>query len=206
MLFSIKNREDFEILEELASLRNQVEELHLQEKLGKRNFHENVNKLLEPLIDTIKNISENLTKTITETYINNNKAIENSNENILELMNDKSMIAPYLASSLVNLLKPENKSQFRLIRDVNSTKMNDFLINTNVPIILYSNMSTFRDTKRSSKLDGDLLKTMISYKFNVDHSNPQDKIVIYEFGKEMRFDIKQKGRPSNRDKSMIKNT
>ena len=28
-------------------------------------------------------------------------------------MNDKGMIAPYLASSSVNLIKPENKSQFR---------------------------------------------------------------------------------------------
>ena len=29
-------------------------------------------------------------------------------------MNDKSMIAPTLASSLVSLFKPENPSQFRL--------------------------------------------------------------------------------------------
>ena len=41
-------------------------------------------------------------------------------------MNDKGMIAPYSASSLVNLSKLENKSQFRLIKDLYSTKMNDF--------------------------------------------------------------------------------
>ena len=45
---------------------------------------------------------------------------------------------------------------------------------------------------------------MVNYKFNVDHSNTQDKKTIYEFGKEMKFENKQKGRPSNRDKSMIK--
>ena len=68
------------------------------------------------------------------------------NEKNLELMNDKGMIAPYFASSLVKLFKPENKSQFRLMKDLNSTKMNDFLINTSVPVTLYSKMLTFRIT------------------------------------------------------------
>ena len=54
MLSSIKNREDLEKLKELISLNNQLEELHLQKKLGKQNFHENVKKLPEPVIDTIK--------------------------------------------------------------------------------------------------------------------------------------------------------
>ena len=93
------------------------------------------------------------------------------------------MIAPNLASSSINLFKPENRSQFRLIKALNSTKMNDFLINTSVPVNLYSKMLTFRDTNRNFKLYGDLSKTMTSYKFNVDPSKPQDKKTIYEFGK-----------------------
>ena len=50
----------------------------------------------------------------------------------------------------------------------------------------------------------DLLKTMTNYKFNVDHSNPQHRKLIYEFGKEMKFHIKEKGRKSNRDESPMK--
>ena len=53
------------------------------------------------------------------------------------------MIAPFLASSLVNLFKPESVSQFRLIKDHNSVRMNEFLTNTSVPITLYSKMLTF---------------------------------------------------------------
>ena len=106
-------------------------------------------------------------------------------------MNDKGMIAPHLTSSLVNLFKPENKNRFRLLEDLNSTKMNNLLINTSVPVTLYSNMLTFRGTNRSFKLDGDLLKTMTENKFNVDHSNPQDQKYFYEFRKEMKFDNKQ---------------
>ena len=155
-MLAIKNREDLEKLEELASLQNQVE-VRLQHKLGKRNFHDNIIKLQEPLIDTIKSTSENLPKTITETYINNNEAIETLNGELLKLINDNGMIAPYLASSLVNLFKPENKSQFRIIKHPNSTKMNDFLINNSVPVTLYSKKLIFRKTNRSCKLDADLL-------------------------------------------------
>ena len=66
MLFSIENGDDLKNLNELVSLQNQVNEVRLQDKLGKQNFHENIKKLYEPLTDTIKNTSENLTKSITE--------------------------------------------------------------------------------------------------------------------------------------------
>ena len=114
--------EDLEKLEDLGSLQHQVRAVRLQDKLGKQNFHEYMKKLYEPLIDTIKNTSENITKTISETSIKNNKTVSDLNKNVLELMNEKGMMAPYLPSSLVNLFKPENKSQFRLIKDRNSTK------------------------------------------------------------------------------------
>ena len=120
----------------------------------------------------------------------------------MELLNDKGMIAPYLASSLVNLFKPENKSQFRLRKDPNSTKMNDFLINGNIPVTLFSNMITFRDSNKSFRLEGDLLKTITNYKFKADHSSLQDKKLIYEFAKEMNYDTKSTGWPSNRHTSI----
>ena len=156
------------------------------------------------MTDAIKTTSENITKTLTENSINNNKAIENLNEKILELMNQKGLIAPYLASSLVNVFKPENKSQFRLRKDNNSTKMNDFLKHRGIPVTLFSNMITFRDSNKSFKLEGDLLKLITDYKFNANHSSPQDKKLIYEFAKEMNCDTKSIGRPSIRHNSIVK--
>ena len=109
------------------------------------------------------------------------------------------MIAPFLASSLVNLFKPENKSQFKLNKDQTSFRMNDFLINGGKPVVLKSNMLTFGDSNNSFKLDGDLFETMTNYGFNVSHSNPQDLKLIWEFGKKMKFKNKQQGRKINRD-------
>ena len=204
MLFPIKNREDLEKLNEAVSLQNQVKVVRLQDKLGEQNFHEDMTKVFEPLTDTLKKTSENITKTITENSINNNKAIENLNEKILELMNDKGLIAPYLTSSLVEVFKKDNKSQFRLRKDPNSTKMNDFLIHGTIPVTIFSNMIVFRDTDKTFRLEGDLLKVITNHKFNVDHSNPQDKKLIYQFAKEMNYDIKSTGRPSTRHNSMIR--
>ena len=117
-------------------------------------------------------------------------------------MNDTGMIAPCIAFSLVNLFKPENKSQFKLRKDLSPIKTKDFLIHGNVPVTLYSNMLTFRDSKKSFKIDGDLLKTMTNYIFNVGHSNLQDQKKIPEFAEEKKFDIEKIGRKSTRDSSI----
>ena len=82
--------------------------------------------------------------------------------------------------------------------------MNDFLTNGGIAVSLYSNMLTFRDSNKTFKLDGSLLETMTPYDFNVNHANPQSQKSIYEFAREMKIYIKQKGRKNNSDKSMIK--
>ena len=204
MLFPIKDREDLEKSNELVSLQDQVKTVKLQDKLGEQNYHQKSEKLFEPVTKSVKDVSEKITKTLTENSINNNKAIEKLNEEILELMYDKGLIAPYLASSLVEVFKSDNKSQFRLKKDPNSTKMNDFLIHEQIPITLFSNMLTFRDTNKTFRLEGDLLKVMTNYKFNVDQSNQQDRKIIYEFAKEMKYDVKSTGRPGVRHSSIIR--
>ena len=204
MLFPVRNVEDLQNLNETVSLQNQVKVDRLQDKIGKQNFHENMEELFEPLTDTLKQTSENITKTITETSIKNNKSIENLNEKVLEIMNDKSLIAPYLAPPLVEVFIFDNKSQFRLRKDPDSTKMNDFLIPGKIPVTLFSNMITFRDSNKTFKLEGDLLKVITNHKFNVDHSNQQDRKIIYEFAKEMNYDTKSTRRPSVRHNSMIR--
>ena len=76
--------------------------------------------------------------------------------------------------------------------------MNDFLINGGIPVTLFSKMLTFRDSNKSFDLDGDLLETMTNYDFNASLSNPKYRKLTYEFGKEMNFKIRQKGRKTER--------
>ena len=75
--------------------------------------------------------------------------------------------------------------------------MNNFLIKKNTPVTLYSNNLTFRDSSKFFNVDGDLLKTITNHDFKVIHSKPQEQKLIYEFGKERKFDNKHIGRKSN---------
>ena len=204
MLYSIKDREDLEKLEESVSLQNQVKVVKLQDKLGEQNFHEDMKNVFEPVTRTLENTSENLTKAITETSIKNNLAIENINNNLLEIMNDRGILATYLMSPLSRITNPENASQFKLVKDPSSNRVNDLKINRTIPITLYGNMLTFRDTNSQFELKGDLLEMITNSKFNVDLASLSDKKLMYDFAKEMHFDTKALGNKSTRDRKLIK--
>ena len=65
-------------------------------------------------------------------------------------------------------------------------------------------MLTFRDSNTSLKLERALLEPLTNCHFKVSHSNPKDQKLIYEFGKEMYFNIRLKGRKSDRNRSLTK--
>ena len=132
-------------------------------------------KVSEPVTKSLEKTSQDITKTISETSNKSNQAISDLSEKVLELMINKGMIALYLALSLVDLLKPENKSQFKIIKDQISLRLKVFLVNTSIPFTLYSNILTFTDSKKSFKLDGDLLETITNYGFSFGNSNQQDR-------------------------------
>ena len=158
MLYSIKDREGLENLEELGSLESQVKTVRLQDKLGKQNFHENMKKVFEPVTKSLENTSQDITKTITETSIKKNQAIQNSNNKLLEIMNDRGILASYLMSPLSKITNPENTTKFKLVNDSSSNRVNDLLIHKSIPITLLDNLLTFRDTNKVFELKGDLLK------------------------------------------------
>ena len=82
-----------ENLEEIVSLENQVKAVRLQDKLGKQNFHEDMKKIFEPVTKSLKDVSEEVTKTVTENSIKNKQALENLNNKLLEIMNDRGIIS-----------------------------------------------------------------------------------------------------------------
>ena len=90
-MFSIKNIEELEKLYKLVSLQRQNKEVRLQDKLGKQNSHEKIEKLFEPLNDTIRKTSEKLTKILTENSNKNNKTLEKLDDKLLEIRNDRGI-------------------------------------------------------------------------------------------------------------------
>ena len=161
-------------------------------------------KVFEPVTKSLENTSQDITKTIVETSNNDNKALQNLNNKLLEIMNDRGIIARYLMSPLSKITNLENSSQFQPVKDSNSNRVNELKIKKTIPITLYNNLLTFLDTGKEFELEGDLLKLITNQNHNVDLASSQDKKIMYDFAKEMKFDTKYQGNKSTRDRILIK--
>ena len=98
----------------------------------------------------------------------------------------------------------ENTSQFKLVKDSNSNRVNDLKIHNSIPTTLYGNILTFRDTGKKFELTGDLLEMITNSKYNVNLASLADKKLMYNFAKEKNCDLKAVGKKSTRDRTLIK--
>ena len=161
-------------------------------------------KVFEPVTKSLEQTSQDITKTITESSITNNKAIENLNNKLLEIMNDRGILASYLMSPLSKITNPENTTQFNIVKDSTSNRVTDLKIFNSIPNTLHINLLTFQDTNKQFELKGDLLKMINNKNYNVDLASLSDKKLVYDFAKEMHFDERRDGNKSTRDKTLIK--
>ena len=98
-------------------------------------------------------------------------------------------------SPLSKITNPENSSQFRLIKDINSNRRTDLKINKTITNTLYNKLLTCRELK------GDLLRKITNKNYNVDLARLSDKKLIIDFAKELNFDLKAQSNKSTRDKT-----
>ena len=118
-------------------------------------------------------------------------------------MNDRGILASYLMSPLSKITNPENSTQFKLVIDSSSNRVNDLLIHNTIPITLHNNLLTFRDSGKAFELKGELLKMITNKNYNVNHASLSDKKLMYDFAKEMNFDKSRVGNKSTRDRTLI---
>ena len=135
-------------LNNLTSLQNQVEKLRLQYELSEQNFHEDKEKLDEELKCIIKVTSREITRTTMETSIENNIALTNLNDKFLEILTDRGILASYFLYPLSEITNPGHSSQFKLVRDASSDRVNDLLINKTIPVTLFNNLLKFCDKNK----------------------------------------------------------
>ena len=119
-------------------------------------------------------------------------------------MNDRGILATYLVSLLSKCSIPEDTTQYKLLKDSNSNRVDNLLKHNTLPITLYNNLLTFRDTGTEFELQGDLLKMITNKIYNVDLASLTDKKLLYDFAKEMHFDVRGPGNKSTGDRKLIK--
>ena len=69
-------------------------------------------KVFEPVTKSLDNTFQDITETITETSIKNNKALEKLNNKHLKVMNARGILASYLKSPLSKITNPENATHY----------------------------------------------------------------------------------------------
>ena len=84
------------------------------------------------MTDIVKDVSQDVTRTMMETSKENNKALENLNDKLLEIMIDRGILASYLLSALSKIINPEHTTQYKLVNNPNSKRVNDLLINETI--------------------------------------------------------------------------
>ena len=124
---------------------------------------------------------------MTESSIKNNKALENINDKLLEIINDRGIIASYLLSPLSKITNPEKTTQFKIVKDPSSNRVKDLLIQNTIPVALHNSLLTHRDTGREFELQVYLLKMITNKNYNVDLANLANKKLTYDFAKVKYF-------------------
>ena len=119
-------------------------------------------------------------------------------------MIDRGTLATSLMSPLSKITNPDNLTQFRLVKDSSSKRVNDLLIKITIPIASHDNLLTFRDSNKEFELKGDLLKLITNKDYKVDLASLADKKLMYDFAKEIHFDVRSQGRKPTRDRILIK--
>ena len=76
-------------------------------------------------------------------------------------MNDRGKLASHLLSPLSKIINPQHTSQFNLVKDPDSNRVNDLLKNKTIPVTLYNNLLTFLDTDKNFEIQ-DLSKMIFN--------------------------------------------
>ena len=91
--------------------------MKITKQIRKAKLSRDIKKVFEPVIKPIKDVSEDVTKTMKVTAEENKKADADLIKNFSDLMIDRSKIASYLVSPLYKITNSEHTSQFTLVKD-----------------------------------------------------------------------------------------
>ena len=119
-------------------------------------------------------------------------------------MNDRVTQATFLLSPLFNITNLEKISQFKLRKDRQSNRVDDLLINKTIPVTLFNDLLTFRDTDTKFELKGDHWKMITNKNLFVDLAKLSDEKTMFSFAKEIYFDERAPANRKTRDRSLLK--
>ena len=212
-MYSIHNRDDLEKLKKFQETKSSLKAERLKEKLGKQDFHYDMEEVFEPVTENQKKsqtkqqeLSEkqiqalrDSTQTTTQAIENQTRAIEHSsgtlNKNLQKSIKDanSNQVDSSIVKTVSNLLNTQ--SQFRL--EPVEGNPNLFIINpfTNPQqVLIKGSTMTFQNGNTYYLNDPDLS----SFITNTQHDKIKNIAVKYNFLRDMNYDLNYGDKKSNR--------
>ena len=212
-MYSIHNRDDLEKLKKLQETKSSLKAERLKEKLGKQDFHYDMEEVFEPVTENQKQnqtkqqeLSEkqiqalrDSTQTTTQAIENQTRAIEHSsdilNKNLQKSIKDanSNQVDSSIVKTVSNLLNTQ--SQFRL--EPVEGNPNLFIINpfTNPQqVLIKGSTMTFQNGNTYYLNDPDLSNFIT----NTQHDKIKNITVKYNFLRDMKYDLNYGDKKSNR--------
>ena len=210
-MYSIHTRDDLEKLKKLQETKSSVRKERLKEKLGKQDFHYDLEEVFEPV--TTKQVESNEKQ--LQAIENQTRAIEHNNNTLQisikegikqynEITNHNAELRNQLLTSLVNsnqvdssivktvsnLLNDKNKSQFSLepIEGYPHSSTNLFTINPHNPqqVLIKGSTMTFENGNSYNLNDPDLQYFITNTQFDKQINNWDS---IYNFLNDVKYDL-----------------
>ena len=86
----------------------------------------------------------------------NDKALKSLNDKLLQIVNDRGVLASSLLSLSSKITNPDHTGLLKLVKDPDSDRVNILLRNKKVPVTSYNNLFSFCDTNKLFELKRDL--------------------------------------------------
>ena len=88
------------------------------------------------------------------------------------------------------------------MKDPNSNRINGLLLHNRTPVTLYEKFPNISRYSQNFELKGELLKMITIKNSNVDLAKLLHQKLMFDFAKEMQFDVNAQGIKSNRVRTL----
>ena len=203
-MYSIHTRDDLEKLKKLQETKSLLRKKRLKEKLGKQDFHYDMEEVFEPVTTkqvesnekqlqaienhtrAIEHINYTLQNSIKEGIKQYNEITNHNNQLLTSLVNS-NQVDSSIVKTVSNLLNDKNKSQFSL-EPITQKNPNLFTINPHNPqqVLIKGSTMTFENGNSYDLSDPDLQYFISNTQFDKQINNWGS---IYNFLNDMKYDL-----------------
>ena len=164
-MYSIHNRDDLQKLKKLNDINNKLKEQRLKKKLGRQDFHHNVNELFEPVTKKQTHIQESISNQ-TEKITENQEKSDASRQLITDAINQNTLSAQKSNKKFIQTIN-EAVKDYDTISKHSTQTINDLVKKNSISTDITHTLSNLF-TNTNPQFNIHFIKEVNNYKFYIN--------------------------------------